>query len=246
MEPAINWKARVSNETRSDIDIYFETIFNKLAFARKHKFSETCSIIASSEEEIWHELAYKEIESLKVDSLPILKGLYHKNKHGYEKASASGDREEFREKMIRVERMIKFVLSPRSIIPKYFKEKLYERLEIVRTFVKSSITYNNLVSINSTQNVVEPSNEHYEGIVVNCSYKALSTNDYINKLQEMSMRLLVPADYPLSSPTILDEFPELYDNDRRDFLPRTVSELAKIWDKNSRAIVLEIAEDNSG
>ncbi|KAM7253657.1 hypothetical protein ACFE04_021811 [Oxalis oulophora] len=93
-----------------------------------------------------------------------------------------------------------------------------------------------------------------EGTILNFSYEPLS-----QKLPKAMLRVLVPANYPLSTPIILNHGLPSYEYDlsketTQKFMAHinkfsslmTVLELARAWESMARAVIIEFAEKQGG
>ncbi|KAK3030326.1 hypothetical protein RJ639_038959, partial [Escallonia herrerae] len=110
-----------------------------------------------------------------------------------------------------------------------------------------------------------------QGTIVRCSYRAVTFAETFKQqfassgmppLQNLLLRLLVPTDYPDSSPVILDEFSGGWSENSEDLTekvkmnfslslrklsqPMLLEEIARTWDTCARAVLTEIAEQRGG
>nr|TKR97979.1 mediator of RNA polymerase II transcription subunit 15a-like [Populus alba] len=122
------------------------------------------------------------------------------------------------------------------------------------------------VDVDSTEDVYLP--EASAGTIIKCSYKAVAVSGDFKSLSsspmfpELTLRLLVPAEFPISSPIILDRLPsglseELEDLSEKTKLrfsvalrnlsePMSLLEIARTWDACARAVLLEHVQPLGG
>ncbi|KAJ6870275.1 hypothetical protein NC652_036029, partial [Populus alba x Populus x berolinensis] len=122
------------------------------------------------------------------------------------------------------------------------------------------------VDVDSTEDVYLP--EASAGTIIKCSYKAVAVSGDFKSLSsspmfpELTLRLLVPAEFPNSSPIILDRLPsglseELEDLSEKTKLrfsvalrnlsePMSLLEIARTWDACARAVLLEHVQPLGG
>ncbi|KAK2980945.1 hypothetical protein RJ640_025094 [Escallonia rubra] len=106
-----------------------------------------------------------------------------------------------------------------------------------------------------------------QGTIVRCSYRAVAFGEtfkqqFASSGMNLLLRLLVPMDYPDSSPVILDEFSGGWSENSEDLTekvkmnfslslrklsqPMLLEEIARTWDTCARAVLTEVAEQRGG